>query len=229
MTDSSPNVSDLIEQGQRLVHSLAGRIYRSIPVKVDIDDLVAYGQVGLAESARDFQPDRGVQFTTFAYYRIRGAIYDGLAKMSWTNRARFNRWRYQQLAEAAIESDGESPQDDSLIEDVKWFAGATQKLAIVFFGSQDEESGLRDSSIEDPRSRSAALIAAQREIVEVLKKLVQTLPLTEKTLIELVYFEGLTLQEASARTGISKSWASRLHARILEDLAQSLRRLGIQR
>jgi DNA-directed RNA polymerase specialized sigma subunit len=34
--------------------------------------------VGLAEAARQFDPSRGGQFTTYAYYRIRGAILDGL-------------------------------------------------------------------------------------------------------------------------------------------------------
>ena len=73
------------------MRSLASRIHHKLPPYVDLEDLVAYGQMGLAEAARDFDPARGTQFSTFAYYRIRGAIYDGLAKMSWFSRVEYGR------------------------------------------------------------------------------------------------------------------------------------------
>jgi RNA polymerase sigma factor FliA len=92
-----PNPQTLIEDCQGLVRSLASRIHHKMPAHVVLDDLVAYGQVGLAEAARDFDPARGIQFSTFAYYRIRGAIYDGLAKMSWFSRVEYGR-RKQQLS-----------------------------------------------------------------------------------------------------------------------------------
>lgn len=56
MADQSPKA--LIEEGQALVHSLATKIARNLPIRVDLDDLIAYGQVGLAESARQFDPSR---------------------------------------------------------------------------------------------------------------------------------------------------------------------------
>ena len=72
-----------IEQCQGLVRSLALQIHRKLPANIDLEDLIAYGQLGLVEAARSFDAGRGCQFSTFAYYRIRGAIYDGAAKMSW--------------------------------------------------------------------------------------------------------------------------------------------------
>jgi RNA polymerase sigma factor for flagellar operon FliA len=42
-----------------------------------------------------------------------------------------------------------------------------------------------------------------------------------------VYFEGYTLQDAGDLLGISKSWASRLHAKILESLATEMRQLNL--
>ena len=66
MNDSTN--SELMEQGQPLVYSLAAKIHRSIPMRIDLDDLIAYGELGLAEAARDFDPEVGTRFTTFAYY-----------------------------------------------------------------------------------------------------------------------------------------------------------------
>lgn len=227
MTPVDDVFRDLIEQGQALVRSLAAKIARNVPMPVDLEDLIADGQVGLAEAAREFDPDQGVQFTTFAYYRIRGAIYDGISKMSWTSRARYRRHRYEQMANAALaESHACGAGAGTLEEEARWFRSVTEKLAIVHLVSRGEDSGgIRESSLEDPRASPAAT-AAGREICQKLRELVGTLPPAEQRLVQMIYFDGLTLQEAANRLGISKSWASRLHARTLENLARRLRRMG---
>lgn len=218
---------ELIESGQPLVRSLATKVFRSIPVRVDLNDLIAYGEVGLAEAARDFDPEQGCQFITFAYYRVRGAIYDGLSKMSWTSRARYNRIRYEQMASEALASEADSAADSGRAEDsAVWFRNVTDKLAVVYLVTRGERGGgIRDSTLEDPGA-SASSIVAHREISEKLRELVDELPPVERRLIRTVYFDGATLQEAAERIGISKSWASRLHARILEKLARLLRKIG---
>src|SRR5262245_10160555 len=96
---------ELISDGQALVQSLVTKVCRSIPMRVDRDDLVSYGEIGLAEAARDFDPEQGVSFTTFAYYRVRGAIYDGLSKMSWTSRAYYKRLKYRQMSNEVMQAD----------------------------------------------------------------------------------------------------------------------------
>ena len=83
---ATPPQQQLIESCQGLVRSLAWKIHQKLPRGVDLDDLIAYGQIGLAQAARDFDVSRGGQFSTFAWYRTRGAILDGLAQMSWFTR-----------------------------------------------------------------------------------------------------------------------------------------------
>ncbi|MGE0755681.1 MAG: sigma-70 family RNA polymerase sigma factor [Pirellulaceae bacterium] len=224
------SVKELIDDGQALVRSLALNINRNVPVPVDLDDLIAYGQVGLAEAAREFDPAVGTQFTTFAYYRIRGAIYDGISKMSWTSRARYNRLRYERMANEALQEEtARGAADDSLASQAKWFRGVSEKLAVVYLASgvDEERGGLRDSVLEDPRATPSAMVAG-REISEKLSEMVNSLPAPERRLIRTIYFEGATLQEAANLLGISKSWASRMHAKVLEQLARSLRRMGAE-
>src|SRR5512142_2648950 len=48
---------------------------------MDLDDLIAYGNIGLFEAAERFDPKVNANFLTFAHYRIKGAIFDGLRKM----------------------------------------------------------------------------------------------------------------------------------------------------
>jgi RNA polymerase sigma factor for flagellar operon FliA len=52
--------------------------------------------------------------------------------------------------------------------------------------------------------------------------MVDTLPQAAAALIRATYFEGLTLEEAGRRLGLSKSWASRVRTRALQSLARSL-------
>lgn len=234
MTNDLPTeqarIQALVEQGQALVVSLASRIRGNIPVRVDMEDLIAYGEIGLAEAAHKFDPTRGTAFTTFAYPRVRGAIYDGVAKMSWTGRGKHRRLRFRHMAKEYLDSqpNESTDQDASTLEkDAQWFRDTTDRLAVIFFSSRDDGQGDNfGSTIEDQGTPAASFIVAQREIIGKLHDLVDALPSTEEKLIRRVYFEGKTLQEAGNSLRITKSWASRLHAQALERLARMLRRLG---
>ena len=76
-------VEDLVVAHQDYVRSLARGIAKKLPKQVEFEELVAMGQLGLTTAAKQYEPGRGVAFTTFAYYRIRGAIFDGLRQMTW--------------------------------------------------------------------------------------------------------------------------------------------------
>lgn len=224
----SQETHELIAEGRALVRSLALRIHRNIPVKVDLEDLIAYGDLGLTEAARDFDREFGNQFSTFAYYRIRGAIYDGLAKMTWTSRARYRRLRFESMAVDVLESEHEL--DDGNPKDAKesgeWFSKVTERLAMIFLASDGDEETNPVNLAEDPRVEAPTFLI-HREVSEKLRSMVERLPEAERRLTNYVYFEGLTLQEAGIRLGFSKSWASRLHAKILERLADDMRRLDL--
>ena len=66
--------------------------------EIDFDDLVEYGVIGLLEAADRFDPSIGANFMTFAYYRIRGAIYDGLRGMGWMSRTEYAKARFEERA-----------------------------------------------------------------------------------------------------------------------------------
>ncbi|MHB8971785.1 MAG: sigma-70 family RNA polymerase sigma factor [Pirellulaceae bacterium] len=230
-TTSSPQQS-LIEQGQALVHLLAGKIHRRVGGSADLDDLVAYGELGLAQAAGNFDAEKGCRFSTFAYYRIQGAIYDGLSKMSWTSRSEYQRLRSDQLANEALMADAAqnaSTGSHSFAGNAGWMGAVTRKLAVVYFVTRGEQqgSGIRDSTVEDLGMAAASDIVALKEIGQKLQEVVNRLPDVQRRLVTLVYFEGMTLQDAANELHISKSWASRLHSRILLRLADDLRRLGI--
>ena len=70
--------SDLVTSHMGLVKAIACRLFKLFGGAVDLDDLVSMGSVGLMQAAARYRPDSSTTFSTFAYYRIRGAIYDGI-------------------------------------------------------------------------------------------------------------------------------------------------------
>lgn len=221
---------ELVEGCQGLVRSLAWKIHQKVPPTVDLEDLIAFGQVGLAEAARDFDPEKGVKFITYAYHRIRGGILDGLSKMSWFSRRDFHASRYEHKANAVLAlEDSESRED--VDGEVRWFRGLTTKLAVAYLATSggDEAEGGGGIELEDRRTEPPPDVASQREVHRRLHDLISELSSDSGELIRAVYFEGLTIQEAGKRLGISKAWASRLHARTLERLGRALRLLGVER
>ena len=198
---------------------------------MELDDLIAYGQVGLAEAARDFDPSRGHRFSTFAYYRIRGAIYDGLSKLCGISRGHYQRARYQQMAGEVLAENTAQPPADSVADvdrELTWFRDLSRHLAVASLittvGMCDE---VPNQAQGDDSQATPPAVAIDKEICQILHQLVNSLPKQECELIRAAYFEGLTLQEAGQNLGISKSWATRLHARALERLARSLKLLDL--
>lgn len=212
---------------QGLVHSLAWQVARRLPVgiNVDIEDLTGYGQVGLAQAATAFDPDRCVRFSTFAYYRIRGAIHDGLSNMVWYKQVsarglKCDRMANETLSEALAFSSSEA-------DEIGWFRELTGRLATVFLlgGTSGEENDQLEP-IDDPASNPISA-ASRREIGSRLNELIDSLPEDGRTLIRAAYFENTSLKEAASRLGVSRSWASRLHGRTLKELEIGLRQSGV--
>src|SRR5665213_2365510 len=85
MTSSAARV-DLVERYGWLPNVVARQIAVRLPVHVEIEDLRQNGFVGLLDAVRKYSPDRGVQFESYATFRVRGAILDGLRELDWASR-----------------------------------------------------------------------------------------------------------------------------------------------
>ncbi len=218
----------LIESCQGLVRSLAWKIHKKLPAHVELEDLIAYGDVGLTQAADDFDPTRGHRFITYAHHRIRGAILDGLSQMAWFNRQDYHRSRYEQMANEFLRlhgEDGAMVASNDVEQQLHWLRDVGSSLVVVHLACGDDDRGVKglveDSEVEPERR------TIQQELRQKLRQLIDELPAEAGLLIRSAYFDGLTLQEAGQRLGISKAWASRLHAKTLQRLAKSLRLAGV--
>lgn len=213
-------VATLMTNCQGLVRSIAWKVHQRLPSHVDLDDLIGFGQVGLAEAARDFDETRGINFTTYSYYRIRGAVLDGLNKMSWFSKADYNRGKYECIANDVLAID--LAEDESFSSGVNWFSATTSALASVYLISQLGKNGHVGTEEIDESYRQEMDRIEDSDLLERMRTFVEQLPNQQKMILQAVYFEGLTIKAAGDRVGISKAWASRVHKQTLELLMRQL-------
>ncbi len=69
-----------------LVKSIAVRVHDSLPVQVDLDDLIGAGILGLLDAASTNDPREKAIFHTYARHRIKVAILDRLRQADWVSR-----------------------------------------------------------------------------------------------------------------------------------------------
>ncbi|HEY2903736.1 MAG TPA: sigma-70 family RNA polymerase sigma factor [Polyangia bacterium] len=215
--------NQLIEQHLSLVQAIAHKVKKSLTTSIDVEDLVGYGSKGLVEAAERFDARQGVAFSTFAYYRIRGAMYDGLRTMGWYSRADYARYRAEEraneylqsqsdregaaLADGAVPAGGGASTEQTLAE----IAGALTGVATVHITSLEAAAHVADERLPPP---DAAL--EMRQETGRLREALSRLPEKERRLMELYYLADKNLEEAGRELGLSKSWACRLHARAVD-------------
>jgi RNA polymerase sigma factor for flagellar operon FliA len=78
---------ELILEHTPLIRYVAGRIAMRLPAHISLDDLTSAGVLGLIDAVDKFDPNKKVQFKTYAEFRIRGAILDELRAMDWVPRS----------------------------------------------------------------------------------------------------------------------------------------------
>ncbi|MEK6607882.1 MAG: sigma-70 family RNA polymerase sigma factor [Myxococcota bacterium] len=209
----------LVDRNLDYVRALAVEIVRTLPAQTSLDDLVAYGTKGLIEASRRYDPARGASFSTFAYYRIRGAIFDGLRTMDWFPRRspalRFES-RASELCAAVGESEAAERADGlrtaSLEQQLASIDGLLGDLSIVFVATLDD---FEDAALVGPSQEGAA---DRVHLGPALAKL----PPREREVLRLHYVEDESLQQIGRRLGLSRSWASRLHARAIRLLRSAI-------
>jgi RNA polymerase sigma factor for flagellar operon FliA len=192
--------AEFIEQHEKMVYGLAHRLRRELSLRGDLDDLVAFGFGGLLEAQHRFDPGRGVRFRTFAYHRVRGAMLDGVRKMS-----QLPRRAHERLQPPGQSSPTALP---TALDKAFTRMGAGLIMATVLQGRFGDES-------------PEAVLLKNETIARLLHALPK-LPPRQRVLVRGYYFEGRSIDTMARELGISKSWASRLHTHALRMLREAL-------
>ncbi len=211
---------EIVEKYLPYATSIAAKVVRTLSSEIDFDDVLCNARLGLLEAAERFDVSQNVDFKTFAYYRIRGAIYDGLRKTGWLPRSLYSKIKFEQAANDYLETQNNAGSSDFFEKELKEVRESMNTLASVYVMSID---GAEDMEIEDQVAEKDIEQKAEfQKIKALICDCIEALPDKERKLVKMYYFRGLTLEEAGDSLGLSKSWTSRLHARSLELLFKNM-------
>lgn len=226
----SPEVLARVTEGLELVDILARQMRRQFGQHVHTDDLASHGREALLGAARSFDPERGIPFRRWAALRIRGAMIDSVRQSGNLPKRVYRKLRAIQAAdnvhEAANEEQATAPATSAENADSRLgdqLASAAMAMAIGFLSMRRGEAL---EHAEDP-DHSPESNVGHAELLARVKSAIAALPDQERTLLTRHYFDEVNLDEAGRELGLSKSWASRLHARGIESIARAFKRAHI--
>ena len=214
-----------------LVKLVAGRLSMYLGYNFEYEDLVSYGIFGLIDAIDKFDRSKDVKFETYASLRIRGAILDQIRKMDWIPRA--VRQKQKKIDEAIKNIEmktGKTALDEEIAgelgvsedEYLNWQSQLkiTNVVSLNEFVEQGTEPAMdatKNSHFAQPED-----VVAESELKEVLTQSLETLTEKERKVIELYYYEELTLKEISSILEVSESRISQLHTRALAKMKKKM-------
>lgn len=222
----------ILQQYSSLVHYHVQRISSGLPKNVDRSDLQSFGLIGLYDALEKFDRARDLKFDTYASFRVRGAILDGLRKQDWMPRSMREKSKKIEKAAEIIE---QQKMRAATLEEVAEACGMTieEVSQIVSEGlfsnllSINETSGESGSEIALSGIEDTEAVLPERHLVEqedhqMLANEIDKLGEKERLVVSLFYFDGLTLTEIGQVLDLSTSRISQIHSKALFKLRQFL-------
>lgn len=224
----------LIEKYIELVKIIAGRMYNYYASKLEYEDLVGFGVIGLIDSIERFDISKNIKFETYAQIRIRGTIIDNVRKLDWIPRSLRKKSKEIQNEMLKLEMKlGKTPSNIELAEhlnistkDLEKTLADTANFNVTSL--EDLISNRGEYYIDNDKIGSTPEdIIDKNELVETLGNIVEDLPENQKTILSLYYNEELTYKEISKLVELSESRISQMHSKAILSIRNKLQKLGI--
>jgi len=231
--ESQNKIPKPIEAYMPLVHSIASIVSgKGLPPSIDYNDLVSDGTIGLMKAWDNFDSGRGVKFETYASYRIRGEILDGLRNYSPVP------YRVQvmirDLAKKGYKASvAEKIKDNEQKIEKKEISEGDFKSAIKKVKKIVAASALMYLlSLEEMVAHTEVMVAGEKgpseeleflELKEKLNKSMDTLPPLQRQVMDLFYDKGLNQKTIAAKLKLSRPKVCRLIDRGVRQLQKDLK------
>ncbi|RLQ95720.1 FliA/WhiG family RNA polymerase sigma factor [Falsibacillus albus] len=234
MNDRDTEAGDLlVRKYLPLVSFHVQRIAIGLPRNVSKEDIKSLGMMGLLDALNKFDPSRDLKFDTYASFRIRGAIIDGLRKEDWLPRS--TRERAKKI-EQAIEFLEQKNMKTATVEEISSHLHLSseeisQTMNEHFFSNvlsidehiydHDDKEG-QSFSVKDENAPTPEEQLVKGEWIEELSEVILTLNEKEQLVLSLFYHEELTLTEIGEILSLSTSRISQIHSKALFKLRKTL-------
>jgi len=214
-----------------LVKRMAFQVRERLPLHVEMNDLLSTGALGLVDAVHKFDARKRVKLESYARYRIRGAILDGLRSLDSASRDMRKKNKKAETVYGALEAKlHRAPNDEELAAALgvsleKWYR-AVRELQTVGMdwlrpmgsvGTKESRPASDEVLVADNQEHQFAS-CYRREQKEILQRTLQRIPERERQIVELYYDQELTMKEIGEKLGIDESRVSQLHSATLARL-----------
>jgi len=221
-----------------LVKRMALQVRERLPLHVEMDDLVSTGALGLVDAVHKFDARKRVKLESYARYRIRGAILDGLRSLDSASRDMRKKNKKAETVYRALEARlRRAPSDEELagalgVSLEKWFRAVRELQAV----GMDWLRPMGSVGMKESRAGGEEMLAAdnlehqfescyRREQEEILQRSLGRIPERERQIVQLYYDQELTMKEIGEKLGIDESRVSQLHSGALARLRSRVKEI----
>lgn len=202
------------------VKAMAYRLKERLPSSVDYNDLAAIATEELVKLSRRYDESQNDSFWGYAKTRAYGAMLDYLRSLDIVSRSNrkiikgieleVSKYMAQYEEEPSVEYLAEKLEETP--EKIKDARIAAEIYAVMPI---DEQLTLLNE-------RSTLETVEQDDLIEVIRSVLDDYNEREQLIIQLYYFEELSLKEISATLGITESRISQIHKSVLKKIRDSL-------
>jgi RNA polymerase sigma factor for flagellar operon FliA len=218
----------LVRDHLPLVHYAVSEMATKVPRHVSRDDLVSAGMAGLAQAARSFDPERGIQFDRYASTRIRGSLLDELRDRDWASRSVRSKARKVTAASEELTSKlGRLPSNDEVANHlgiekkaVDSVSEDVHRAVVLNYDSMVSQGDAEEIMPSDLRSPDTVLVERERRAY--LLDSIQALPDRLRSVVIGYFFEERSMQDLAEELGVSESRISQMRAESLELLRDGM-------
>lgn len=208
-----------VKQYIYLVKYIADKMKIAFPSYIEIDDLISYGYFGLLDAIEKFDITQNIKFKTYAIWRIRGAILDGIREEDIIPRSRRERQKKIKHIECNLRDVlNREPTDYEIANRLQMSITVVMECRI-----DDKIVSFNPNIICETVSNDKYrpdYIVANKDISERILKLLNSLPEIEKKVLILYYYDELTLKEIGEIYGVTESRACQLHTKAIRKLKE---------
>lgn len=202
----------------------------------DHDDLVNIGVIGLMKAIEKYNESLNVPFINYAYMRIKGAIIDEIRKTSRVSRNKIKAVNaYYDAISTLQQTLLRTPTEQEIlaemaidISELKKIYETVHQLADVSLDDILFEDSSGETSLQGVMTDSAAISTAdqliKKEQLQFMEKAVKKLTEREQQILQLIYFEELSMKEVGYIYDISTPRVSQIHGKALLKLREALRK-----
>ncbi len=229
------NVEKIVADHDTQIRFIVNRIAGRLPRHIDTEDLYNVGVIGLIDAIDKFDPKRDVKFSTYAEYRISGAIRDQIRTLDWVPRSIRQKGRqldhaYAQVAQRFGRAGTEQEVADSMGLDLDKFHALVSQVRGTTLESLDAGDGSRGFTLGDitPDTSAPCPLSDCRasETQTIVRAAIKTLPETEAQVVSLHFYDGITMKAIGDKLGVTESRVSQIRTRAMKRLSVSLAKVS---